>query len=379
MGKINVGVVVKHSDGRFLITKRRVGDMLDIGILGGLVNRGNVAEELKEMLINQTSVDFTSSISEDVLRRGTDEDGDFLILYAENNFEFKELKNKVQPNTEFVWVSYSKIKKMYKEGRINSDQFAILTLAELRATATKNRRNAMKVNHRDARDKKRVEHDGYQNYVDRYGDTRLMMRMVHGRNVKPCGRECWEYGIKIAEGLNHGSFKNFHQLMDDRDFILTIAKITPNPVDCENYFYYYVNEYIKNDACFRLEFLKAIYLNENIFKLADINLIVTSCGLEAENEILLQDLNFKRQLRKRLDGLCVQDVVPYNCSGEDRKELHDYKVKANEVKVLFDNIRKGIDEILKSFTCNDPEDKKEETQDVDNSWVNRSFEIRHGY
>jgi len=77
--------------------------------------------------------------------------------------------------------------------------------------------------------------------------------------------------------------------------------------------------------------------------------------------------------------LCVQDVVPYNCSGEDRKELHDYKVRANETKVLFENIRKGIDEILKSFTCNDPDEKKEEVKEVDNSWTNRSFEIRRDY
>jgi len=379
MNKIKVAVIVKHSDGRFLITKRPVGEMLDIGILGGFIDLKNAQECLKDMLIEQTGVDFVSSFSKDVLKHGEDQEGKYVVLYAENDFMYKELKNKNFPNTEFVWVSYSKIKKMFKEGKLNSDQFAVLTLAQDRATEHKNKKNAMRVNHGDRKNLKRIERDMFHDYVDRCGDDRLLMRIVHGRNVKPCGRECWDYGIKIAEGLNHGSFRNFHELMNDREFILKIASITPNPVDCENYFYYFVNEYIKSDAGFRLEFLKAIYLNENIFKLDDINLIVSSCGLEQENEIVLKDLNFKRKLKKRLEGLCVQDVVPYNCSGEDRKELHDYKVRANETKVLFENIRKGIDEILKSFTCNDPDEKKEEVKEVDNSWTNRSFEIRRDY
>ncbi|MBR4999089.1 MAG: hypothetical protein IKY10_04330 [Clostridia bacterium] len=183
----------------------------------------------------------------------------------------------------------------------------------------------------------------------RLGDRRLVNRLLDGRKVKPCGRECREYGMMIAMNLNHGSFQNFNELMNDEEFILEVAKITPNPTECENYFYQYVNPYLQRKQDFRLKFLKQVYLNENVHKLKDINLIVEWCGFEEENQLILKDKNFKLQIKNRIDELDYQNMIDYHCSGEDEKELHDYKVQANEYKVLCDNIKKGLEEILSTF------------------------------
>ena len=107
----------------------------------------------------------------------------------------------------------------------------------------------------------------------------------------------------------------------------------------------------------RLKFLKQVYLNENVYKLKDINLIVEWCGLEEENKIILKDKTFKKELEKRMETVDYQDMIEYNCSGLDEKELHDYKVKANDFKVLCDNIKNGLKEILSTF---DGEEKKQD-------------------
>ena len=131
--------------------------------------------------------------------------------------------------------------------------------------------------------------NNFEGYVNAYGTKRLINRIIAGRKVMPCGMECHEFGFLIAQESNHGSFMNFDELMNDADFLVAAAKITPNPLDCENYMYFWVNKYLKKNSAFKLAFLKSIYLNENVYKLEDIKLIVSSLGLEHENKILLAD------------------------------------------------------------------------------------------
>ena len=221
---------------------------------------------------------------------------------------------------------------------------------------------AMKVSHKIRKTTKYMnsQEENFSNYLTAYGDKRLINRLLCGRSVKPCGKECRDYGIMIARHNNHSSFKNFSELMNDREFVLEIAKITPNPTECDNYFYMYVNKFLKKSADFRLEFLKAIYFNENVYKLEDINLIVERCGFEKENEILLNDIEFKNAFDARIAAIDYQDRIEYHCSGEDEKELHDYKVKANCLKVLCDNMVKGLTEISKSFKVGQKEEDAED-------------------
>ena len=226
------------------------------------------------------------------------------------------------------------------------------------------KKRAQKVNHQ-ATKRRDDPSDNFEHAIHgRLGDKRLVNRILEGRKVMPCGRECREYGMLIAMNLNHGSFQNFFELMNDEEFILEIAKITPNPTECENYFYQYVNPYLKKRADFRLKFLKAVYLNENVYKLKDINLIVEWCGLEEENQIILNDMNFKALMQKRLDGVDYQNMIEYACSGNDEKELHGYKVEANNMKVLCENIKRGLTEIINTFAG-----KKIENEEPKDFWA----------
>jgi len=211
--------------------------------------------------------------------------------------------------------------------------------------------------------------NNFEGYVNAYGTKRLINRIISGRKVMPCGRECWEFGFLIAAEMNHGSFMNFNELMNDADFLIAAAKITPNPVDCENYMYFWVNNYLKKNSTFKLQFLKSIYMNENVYKLEDINIIVESLGLIHENKILLADEEFMAEFKTRLEGLDYQTKIEYHCSGLDEKELHDYKVQSNNLKVICDNIRKGLTEILKTFVCY-VEEKPVVEEREDDFWAN---------
>ena len=158
---------------------------------------------------------------------------------------------------------------------------AFRTAEELVAKKSK---NAMKVSHVEERFQKKNNRFGYEDYVERYTDKRIFLRLVRKHAIKPCGKECWDKGALIANQFNnHQSFKNFPDLMNDEDFILSIAKTSINPAECEIYFYDYVNPYLKAKDDFKLKFLKAVYLNKNVYKLEDINTIVKYCGFEKEN------------------------------------------------------------------------------------------------
>lgn len=200
----------------------------------------------------------------------------------------------------------------------------------------------------------------FDRYIDYYGDDRLTKRLLKGRTVKPCGKECWEYGMMIAKGFNHSSFVNFKELMDDKDFLIAIASITPNPTECVNYFYLYINPYLKKDENFRYEFLKAIYSNDNVYKLEDIKLIVDFCGLEKENKKIKDDESVRLMLEDRLFQL---DNGYYSNNknidfGMTKEELTS--ATNEDFKDVKDSVRMGLKDILSTFKT---EIKTEETLD----------------
>ena len=204
--------------------------------------------------------------------------------------------------------------------------------------------------------------ENFEQYIDKFTDKRLFLRLVWGRSVKPCGRECREYGYLIAnEFSNHTSFKNFPTLMNDKEFLLEIAKTSRNPATCPIYFYDYINPYLKKDNDFRLQFLKQIYLNDNVYTLEDMNTIVEYLGMQKENEKILSNLEFRRLFEERIEKLS-EEHLEYHCSGEDEKELRKFKIKANELKVLIENKKRGLTEILNSFTVGEKKVMEEEPQ-----------------
>lgn len=228
---------------------------------------------------------------------------------------------------------------------------------------------AMKVSHFAKKCEKVLNGNPFEDYVGSDKNRRrLVERIMKGRKVKPCGRECYEYGKLIAESYNHSSFENFSELMNDSDFLLDMAKITPNPVMCESYFYEFINDYLKRAGKFRLQFLKNVYLNDNVFKKDDIDWVVNTYELEKENEVVLNDVVFKAEFAKRIIEIEDAEFMEYHCSG-DEKELHNYKVKRNEIKVLHENMKNGLNEILKGFAKQEIEEKIETAFETDDGLI----------
>jgi len=253
------------------------------------------------------------------------------------------------------------------------------------------KKRAQKVNHAEIKNMKNLNGRG-NNFEGVLADEKKLRRIYatidSNGMVSPRGLECHEFGFLIAQRFHHRSFINFKELMNDEDFLIAAAKITPNPVDCINYMYFWIDNRLKSKSEFRLKYLKQIFLNENVYKLKDIKLIVESCGFEHELKLLLADVEFMQEFKKRLEEVSNNTVLEFHCSGDDENELHDYKVQANNYRVLCDNIKNGLTEILKSFTCFVEEDKEEkETEKEIQEYVNKELNfwgnfkplIRHEY
>lgn len=220
------------------------------------------------------------------------------------------------------------------------------------------KKRAKKVDKRETRIIVNSGLENFERYVALNTDKRLFLRLVHRRKIKPCGRECREYGYLIAnEFSDHSSFENFPNLMNDKYFLLEIAKTSRNPATCPIYFYDYVNPHLKRNKQFRLDFLKAVYLNDNVFTLEDVNTIVEYCEMKKENNEILSDIEFRKIFEMRLEELKNQQLE-YHCSGEE-KELRKYKIKANELKVLIENKKRGLTEILNSFVVGEKVEMEE--------------------
>lgn len=192
----------------------------------------------------------------------------------------------------------------------------------------------------------------YESFIMNGGEEKFEKKVKAGRVIKPCGRECREFGYLIIRQLNHSSFQNFTRLMNDREFILECASMSPDPKECKNYFYIYVNKNLKRDKKFRLQFLKAIYLNKNVYTIESIDWFVTEFGFQKENEKILADLEFKKKFENRLTE--EFDMPKYHFDGNDRRKLREYKIMRNDTKIKNANHRAGIKKLLALFAKEKP-------------------------
>lgn len=349
--KCLIGFVIYNKSNQFLVTRTTQNNMVDFGF----VSKEIIGEETIEKLNNIIKQNLCLNINTNnasVLIEGTDTDGRFKIYSLQIDKSANSMYSIIDNKTEFLWLSYSQITKLFNEKHLNTDQLSCINKCY---DLIKNKKSLIKEKVKSAQQKEKTPliysnpEEEYAKYVAKNSDSRLFSRLINGRKIKPCGRECYEQGFLIAQNWHHGSFENFKELMNDEDFILSAAEITPNPVECGNYFYMYVNQHLKAKESFRLKFLKQVYLNLNVYKLEDINLIVKELELTKENEIILNDLEFKKLIEKKFEKTLKKLELEYHCSGRDKKELHIYKIKANELKVLLENIKNGITEIVNSF------------------------------
>lgn len=193
-------------------------------------------------------------------------------------------------------------------------------------------------------------------------EERIKRRLEKGVAISACGYNEYVLGKMIIETKNHISFENFLQLMNDEAFVLEMAQLSFNPLECENYFYQYVDKNLKKKLNFRINFLKSIILNDNVYKMNDVLQIIQTLGFEKEAEIVFSDVEFKQQVLDKLKRLQNHTYSKYRCSGKNPKELHKYKIQYNDEVVLVRNKIDGVKSILTNFKCLTEQEKIEKEQ-----------------
>ena len=153
----------------------------------------------------------------------------------------------------------------------------------------------------------------------------------------------------IIKSTNHISMINSKELVDDEEFLLHAAKITPNPRECSNFFYEFVNEYLKKSPKFRLNFLKSLFLNIHILTRRDIRVFVDAYDFNEEYETLTKDEEFKKEVKQVFkDVTSAPDYVIYDgkswCS--TKRKYDNYKV-ASDAKLRLKDLLSCFEEIKK--------------------------------
>ncbi len=198
--------------------------------------------------------------------------------------------------------------------------------------------------------------------------SRMNERLDHDCAVKPCGRECHDWGFKIIIRANHASMKNSKELVNDKEFLYRAAKITPAPNKCESFFYEYVNKYLKRNKEFRIQFLRSLFLNENVLTRNEIEWFVTTYGFEKEYEVLRQDCVLLQDIiANTVDAMRISESLKiWNTREEKMNKTSMLKAlkKINNIFILralsliscFEDLRPDLDsnefneEIMKLIT-----------------------------
>ena len=173
---------------------------------------------------------------------------------------------------------------------------------------------------------------------------RVSRRLLEGRAIKPCGKECHAWGDMIIKSTNHISMINSKELVDDEEFLLHAAKITPNPKECSNFFYEYINQYLKKSSKFRLNFLKSLFLNVHILTRRDILVFVRAYNFQEEYEILIKDKEFKKEVKNALKNTAsAPEYIVYDGKSWDttKKKYLNYRIASDA------NLR--LNDLLSSF------------------------------
>lgn len=194
--------------------------------------------------------------------------------------------------------------------------------------------------------------NGCKRGKNRTRGKRMNWRLNHDHIIKPGKIDPMSYklGFKIIDNMDHKSFgyKDYEGIMDDMEFLYLAARRTASPQDCPHFFYEYVNQYLKKNEKFRLEFLKNLYLNEHVLTKEDIIWFVETYGFEKENEIIIHDAEFKKEVEKTfLDekdvGIFIErhDNVYNRTKGSRRLQSYtdfnnEYQVRVNSLLRCFE-------------------------------------------
>ncbi len=175
---------------------------------------------------------------------------------------------------------------------------------------------------------------------------RIERNLRNGKTIKPCGRECPSWGNLIIKTNDHTSIKYSKFLINDMEYLLNAGRLTNSPLNCKNFFYNYINKYLKRNANFRLEFLKSLYLNDHIFTKDDIMAFVDDFGFQEENDIITCDEEFFVLVKEKF--ACYFYEMPER-DWQNIDEKKEQKVYIKNTKKINDEIEERVISLLSLF------------------------------
>ncbi len=176
-------------------------------------------------------------------------------------------------------------------------------------------------------------------------------RIAKGRSTHPkYGLECHSWGDDVIKSQNHCSMMRSKELVDDEEYLCHAARITPNPRECSNFFYEYINEYLKKSKRFRINFLKGLFLNEHVLTRRDIVVFVNEYDFNEEYETLIKDVNFKEEVKQALQTLIdAEEVMDYrNFNGISWESTQmKYPKIAKDARLRLKDLLSSFEEVKK--------------------------------
>lgn len=317
--KITVGLVIKNEKNEFLFDYSINGKMLDIGLISQILNRGDFdAEVLRDLYNKSTGHNIEEFVEFHTLTSGEDCDGEYLLFFI--RVDWTHLKS--NGDRKCIWLSLREIEKWHNEGRINDDQYELIKKANKFNTDTVSR----------------IKHNQEKTHEEKIPTERdlsiIRRRIEMGRCIKRTDKSQEVIADTIIKTDNHASIQNFPEILDDEELMLKFAKITPNPLECSDYFYEFINEHLTEKKDFRTNFLRNIYLNDNVYTLADVSRIIELYDFKSENVDLLFDEDLRNKLMTRLGHVQTFpkfDPDKYENDKKYRRE-RDALVELNRIK-----------------------------------------------
>jgi len=325
--KITIGFVIKNTRNEFLFRYAINNKVLDVSLLDKtMLTDGFSKQEINKIYFDHTGHDLSECGEIYTLDSGRDKDGMYKIFYI--RVEWEDTKS-----GDYIWLSRQDVEKWYQEGRINTDQYQLIKKANKLNFDTLTRKKIVKSKSRNDKP------------LTPKGKSIIKRRLEAGRSIKPTDK----YQVSVAEEIiksgKHASIENFPNILNYEELLLDFAKISPNPLECSDYFYSFINDYLRDKRSFRVAFLRQIYLNENVYTWLDIEKFIEIYNLKKENAILLFDTDLKDLLKQRLANAQTFpkfDVKKYDSDKEYRREK-DKLVELNKLK------ESGLKEIVQKF------------------------------
>ena len=331
--KVTIGFVIKNTRNEFLFRYAIDNKVLDVALLDRTTStEGFGKHEINNIYFDHTGHNLSECGEIYTLDSGRDRDGMYKIFYI--RVEWEDTKS-----GDYIWLSRQDINTWYEDGRINADQYLLI-------------KKANKLNF-DTLTRKKIVKSRNDKPLTPKGKSIIKRRLEAGRSIKPTDK----YQVSVAEEIiksgKHASIENFPNILNYEELLLDFAKISPNPLECSDYFYKFINDHIKKKKSFKIEFLRQIYLNENVYTLVDIEKIIKLYDLEKENDVLLFDTALRDLLKIRLDNAQTFpkfDVNKYESDKAYRREKEKLvelnKLKESGLKAIlekFDAIQKTLE------------------------------------